>query len=337
MTAHTRFLTTIAAALLAAASAAGQTIRVDMGTLAPEGSPWHLELARMAQDWKRLSGGRVKVTIYPGGSRGDEVEMLRRMRTGEMQAIASSGIGLSKADRSVDCLQIPMMFSSYEELDHVREQMEPKLEGKLAEKGFVVLNWGDVGWVYFFTKKPARTLPEIRKMKLFIAAGDPEVERLYKEFGFQPKQLAPGDMLTSLQTGLIDAFDAPPLFAMLDQSFGVAKYMIDLKWAPLIGATLIDQRTWDRIPEPLRPALMKSAREAGERLRGEVRKLGDDAIAEMQKRDLRVIRLDDATFGAWRTEVEAAWSKLRGRLVAADLFDEVRRLRDEYRSRRSRR
>ena len=319
--------------LLGAATPASaqKTIRINMGTVAPEDSPWHQVLQQMGQDWERLSGGRVKLRIYPGGVLGDEMEMLRKVRIGQLQAVALSSAGLTRADRGVACLQIPLLIDSYQELDYVRERIAPTLEERLAARGYTVLHWGDVGWVHFFTKKPARTLDDIRKMKLYTAAGDPETEKLYKEFGFQPVPLAVTDLLPALQTGLIEAFDVPPLFALLDQSFGLAKNMIDLKWAPLTGATIVSKRTWERIPEPLRVELLEVARKAGLQLRGDIRKLGDDAVVEMEKRGLRITRLDATTKSEWYSEAEVAYPKLRGRLVPSELFDEVIRLRNEFR------
>lgn len=309
-------------------------LRINVGTVAPEGSPWHEILQQMGQDWEEISGGKVILRIYPSGVLGDENDMLRKVRIGQLQAVALSSAGLERIERSVSCLQIPMLIDTYEELDYVWDRIAPTLEARLEQKGFVVLNWGDVGWVYFFTKEPAKTPNDIRKLKLFTSAGDPEAEKLYKELGFRPVPLAVTDLLPALQTGLIEAFDVPPLFALLDQSFALAKNMIDLKWAPLVGATVVSKRIWERIPEQLRPQLLQAARAAGQQRRSEIRKLGEDAIVEMQKRGLNVIHLDATALAEWRAEAEAAYPKLRGGLVPAGLFDEVVRLRNEYRSSR---
>ena len=132
----------------------------------------------------------------------------------------------------------------------------------LERKGFIVLNWGDAGWIHFFTKRPASTPDDIRKMRLFVSAGDAETLDLYKAANFRPVPLAVTDILSSLQTGMIDAFDVPPLLALINQWFGLANYMVDVKWAPLIGTTMISKRAWRRITEALRPSLIQVAREA---------------------------------------------------------------------------
>lgn len=327
-----RLLIAVVGTLLPAAVVDAQTVLIKMGTVAPEGSPWHQILQQMGQDWRNISGGKVQLRIYPGGVLGDEPDMIQKMRIGQLQAVALSGSGLSRLEPAVACLQIPMMIESYAELDYIRDRIAPRLEQAIEQKGYIVLNWGDAGWVHFFTKTPARKLDDIRRMKLFTMAGDADALELYQSAGFRPVPLATTDMLPALQTGLIEAFDVPPLLAMLNQWFGVAPYMLDLKWAPLVGATIVSKRTWERIPEPARTEMREAARRAGVRLRGEIRKMGDDAVEAMKKRGLKVIALDAATLAEWRREVEAAYPKLRGRLVPAELFDEVKRLRDEFRA-----
>jgi TRAP-type C4-dicarboxylate transport system substrate-binding protein len=325
-------LTCLLALLAIPTPAASQTILIKMGTVAPDGSPWHQILQQIGQDWAKISAGKVRLRIYPGGILGDEPDMIQKMRIGQLHAVALSGSGLARIDTSASCLQIPMLIQSYDELDYVRDRVAPRLEQAIEQKGYIVLNWGDAGWVHFFTKTPARKLDEIRKMKLFIMAGDADALELYQSSGFRPVPLATTDMLPALQTGLIEAFDVPPLLAMLNQWFGVANNMIDVKWAPLVGGTVISKQAWDRVPEAIRPQMREAATRAGVRLRTEIRKMGDDAVAAMRKKGLNVISVDAATLEDWRRQAEDAYPKLRGRIVPADLFDEVKRLRDEFRA-----
>ena len=308
-----------------------QNVLIKMGTLAPEGTAWHDILLQMKEDWRKISAGRVTLRIYPSGVLGDEPTMIRRMRIRQLDGVAITGNGLSRIEPAVSALMIPMMLDSYEELDYVRDRLAPRLEGMIEEKGFKILNWGDAGWVYFFTKKPASSLDEIRKMKLLTSAGDPKTEELYKDLGFQVVPLAYTEVLTALQTGMVEAVQGPPLYAMVEQWFGPANNMIDVKWSPLIAATVLRKDSWEKIPADLREPMLEAARVAGRRLLSEIRGLNDDAISAMQKRGLNVIQVDEAQLARWRSEADKVYPELRGRYVPADLFDEVQRLRDEFR------
>src|SRR6266852_565406 len=145
----------VAAMLACCTLAAQQVVVIRLGTLVPKGSRWHEILLNMGEEWKKASDGKIELKIYPGGEQGDEPEMVQKIRIKKLQAVALSGAGISGIDWSVSALQIPMMLDSYEELDYVRDKIAPRLEKNLAQHGFIVLNWGDAGWVHFFTKRPA--------------------------------------------------------------------------------------------------------------------------------------------------------------------------------------
>ena len=318
------------ALILASASLPAQTV-IRLGTLVPKDSRWHEILLNMGEEWKKASGGKIELRIYPGGEQGDEPEMVQKLRIKKLQAVALSGAGLSGIDAAVSALQVPMMLSSYEELDYVRDHISARLEKGLRDRGFIVLNWGDAGWVHFFTKDPAMYPDDIRKLKLCVLQGDNSTFELYKMNGFRPVSLAATDILTGLQTGLIEAFQSPPLFALSNQWFGGAKNMLDIPFAQLVGATVIAKDVWDKIPPDVQKQMLVSSHTAGVALREEIRKAEAGSVPMMQQFGLNVVKPDAKAMAEWRKLSESIWPKLRGTMVPADLFDEVKRLRDEYR------
>ena len=314
-------------------SAGAEQVVIKLGTLAPEGSVWHDALLQVRQDWRDITDGQLDLRIYAGGVLGGEAEMVRKLQRRGLDAVAITGAGLPRIDRSVDVLNVPLLFESYAELDYVRSRIAPELERHLAERNFKVLSWSDAGWVYFFTKSPVRTPEDLRKVRLWISSGAPEGERLFKQFGFQVVPLPATDMMTALQTGLIEAIDVPPLFALLDRSYQLAEYMTDVRWAPLNAATVISLRAWERIPAQFHDALLESVRAVAREAQAEIRRAGEESIAEMENRGLKVVTLDPATREAWRREARAAYPILREYAGSQRLFDEVLRLSEEYKSR----
>jgi TRAP-type C4-dicarboxylate transport system substrate-binding protein len=318
-------------AAVARSAGAAETV-VKMATLAPEGSSWYRVLQEMGEDWKKASGGAVALRIYPGGVAGDEDAMIRKMRVGQIQAAAITGIGLAYLDRSFYALHIPMMYASDEEFDYVRDKYAPVLEKHMEEKGFIVLNWGDAGWVHFFSKTQVVTPAEAKALKLFMWSGDTTLVQLYKETGFHPVPLSTTDLLPSLQTGMVNGYCSTQLASLAFQWFGLSPNMANLRWAPLTGATVIERKAWEKIPAGLRPKLLEASRAAGQKLRVEIRRLNQEALAVMVKNGLKVHNVPPEVQAQWRKMVEDIHPRVRGNIMPAEAFDTVKRYRDEYRA-----
>jgi TRAP-type transport system periplasmic protein len=322
----------LAAAWPAARDAEAQApIVVRMATLVPDGSSWHLILKETAEKWRQLSGGRVTVRLFAGGVAGDDPDVVRKMRLGTLNAGVLTSVGLAEVDKSVYALGVPLMFDSYEEVYAVLEKMRPRLEATLEQKGFVVLNWADGGWVHFFTKKPVAVPDDLRKLKLFSWAGDADAVEIWRSVGFNPVPLPSTEIATALQTGLVEALGAPPQVTIISNYYTKAPYMTSLRWQLLLGATIISKSTWDKIPADIRPALADAAREAGAKLQKEIRDGEARDIAAMQKRGLTVVPVSAAQKAEWAKLTTSLYPQIRGKIVPADAFDEALRDRDEYR------
>jgi TRAP-type C4-dicarboxylate transport system substrate-binding protein len=318
-------------AVIGLSIAAQAQVLVRMGTLAPKDSRWYQILIDMGQKWSQATAGKLKLRVYPGGAQGDEPEMVQKMRIHELQAVALSGAGMSGIDASVSALQIPLMFDSYDELDWVRDRIAPRLEKALLSHGYVVLNWADAGWVHFFSKQPAMTPDDFRKLRLCVLQGDSATYELYKNNGFRPVSLAATDILTGLQTGLIDAFQAPALVALTNQWFGGAPNMLDIKFATLVGATLISKDVWDKFSPAEQKKILEISQESGLELRKEIRGLEDGAVGMMQTMGLNVVTATPQARAAWKELIQTKlYPALRARGMPPDLFDEVKRLSAEY-------
>jgi TRAP-type C4-dicarboxylate transport system substrate-binding protein len=318
-------------ATAAVVCAQGAPIRIKMATLVPAGSTWHDVLKEAAQKWETLSNGRVKVVLYPGGTAGDDPDVVRKMRLGTLNAGVLTSVGVAEVDRSVYALGVPMMYSSYDEVYAVLDRMRPKLEAALLAKGFVVLNWADGGWVHFFSKKPVATPDDLKTVKLFSWAGDDAAVELWRQGGFHPVPLPSTELATALQTGLVDTLGSPPQVAVISQYYKYAPYMTDVSWQLLLGATLINKATWEQIPADLRPALLKASEEAGQKLQDEIRKSGDQDVEAMKKSGLHVVPVDAKGLALWRKTAEDLYPKIRGPIVPSEAFDDALRFRDEYR------
>jgi TRAP-type C4-dicarboxylate transport system substrate-binding protein len=327
----------IALALLAAIFSAppAQAQVLKLATLAPEGSPWHDVIVDIGESWKVASAGRVTLRVYAGGVAGDEPDMIRKMRVGQLQAAALSGAGLAQITPEIQALQMPMMLASYEELDYVRDRLAPKLEALTEAHGFKVLNWADAGWVHFFAQRAVIRPAEMKPLKIFTWEGDPTYAEVIKRMGFQPVPMAATDIYTGLQSGLINAFPTTPIAALSFQWFGLAKHMTDVKWAPLVGAMVVSATAWRSLPDELKPRLVQAAQDAAVRARGKIRPLEDEAIAAMKAHGLVVEPVPADALKEWEATGRGSYPYLVGKVVPAAMVAEVERLRDEYRAQKA--
>jgi TRAP-type C4-dicarboxylate transport system substrate-binding protein len=308
-------------------------VKIRLGTLAPRGTSWHRSLLDMGEKWRAAQGAGAAFTVYGGGSQGGEADMVRRMRIGQLNAAMLSVIGLSEIDGSISALQkMPMVFRSWDELDYVREKLRPALEKRFLDKGFVVLCWGDAGWVRFFSKEPALRPADYKGMKLFAWAGDAPQADIMKSLGYQPVVLEVSDILPGLQTGMINMVPSTPFWALTLQFYNHASYMLELDWAPMVGAVIVTRKAWEEMSPAGRDALRQASDVAAAELRSISRREQQESVAAMKKRGLKVQAVTPELEAEWRSAAERMYPMVRGKMVPADMFDEVQRLLGEYRA-----
>ena len=322
------------AAVTAAAPSAAVTVK--LASLAPDGSVWDLAIEEMGADWADATDGRVRLRVYPGGVAGDENDVVRKMRIGQLQAAALTVGGLIEIDDAFRVFSIPMFFDSYEELYYVLDEMTPELSRRLDEKGYVLLNWAHAGWVHLFSTEPVTSLEQLKTTKLYVGAGDDRAVQWWKNNGYRPVPLATTDILTGLQTGMIEAMPSPPLAALLLQWYKQAPNMLDIGLAPLVGATIVQKRVWQRIDEADRESLLAAAAVLGEKLEREVPGQDEESVTEMAKRGLKVVHVDDAAkLASFRAAAGEFAERVRGDRMPPEILQMAQEARAEYRSRQS--
>ena len=319
----------LAALVAALATAAEAQVTVKLGTLAPAGSSWHDILKELAGRWDQLSGGQVKLKLFAGGTQGSEGDMVRKMRINQLQAASITNIGMHDVLPDPQVLSAPGLFADEAEMECAFKAVRPKIEAAFDQKGFVVLQWSRVGTITLFCSKPMKVPADLATAKVFAWEGDPKSVEAFRASGFNPVVLASTDIVQSLQTGLIDCVTSVPLYVLTAGMHAKAKYMVDLPWGYMLGATVVRKETWEKIPADVRPKLQQAAEELGVKVDGEVRRLNVDAIAAMKKQGLEIASVDPAP---WRVAMEKSHAVIRGGVVPAPWFDEVKAARDACRA-----
>jgi TRAP-type C4-dicarboxylate transport system substrate-binding protein len=296
---------------------------IKMGSLAPENSPWDNGLVSLAATWDSISNGSVTLRMYPGGVAGDEDDMIRKMRIGQLHAAAISGVGLSRLVPDIITVHLPLMVRSIDEAMYVLRRMQPSFDKELEKKGFKVLAWTPIGWVHFFSKQPVTAPAHLKEAKLFMYEGDPDAVRIYKEMGFSPVPLAITDLMPALQSGMVDAFSNTPVAAASYQWFGLAPHMFGVKWAPLVGCIVVSTRAWDRIPQQLHEPLVAAAHRTANELKDKTDALEDKAMSAMKQHGLQVHMPSEQEVAAWKDVTAQGIARMQGRSFSNESYERL--------------
>lgn len=315
--------------LLAALALPAQVIKI--GSVAPDRSPWDDALREIGREWEAITSGQVKLKIYPGGIAGAEEDTIRKMKVGTLGGAVLTNIGLTKINPDAFVLSTPFLFHSEKEMAYVLQRLTPVFEKQIKEKGFKVIIWTMSGWVNFFSRAPVLYPQDLKRQKLSISTGEPEMEQAWKKSGFLTVPSDLKDLMMALQSGMADAFYLPPLVAGSGQYFALASHMNSLKIAPLVGGLVIVDRIWERIPDSFKPAMMAVVDRVSKKLDGKTEALEKEAMASMKKNGLIVHEAPADSLAQWKEVSEKGMDELVGKLFSREIYEKLQQVLQEYR------
>ena len=291
-----RFLTAflISAAVASGSFAAAAKYEIKFATVAPDGSTWMNEMQNLNDEIMEKTGGEVKFKFYPGGIMGDEKDVLRKMKVNQVQAAGFTSQGLGEVVPEVRILNLPLLFKSYSDIDNVMKDMSPDIEAMFLKKGFVVLGWPEVGFVYVFTKNRVEAISDLQKTKMWIWGDDTLVATLFKNLKIVPIPLSLTDVMQSLQTGMIEGVYCSPLSCIAMQWNTKVKYMLAIKIANVPGGVLINKKSWDSIPENYRVIVKAACKKYFDKLTQASRKENEDALSVLKKQGVTFTDIKDS-------------------------------------------
>jgi TRAP-type transport system periplasmic protein len=267
---------------------AKQQYMIKVATVAPEGSTWIKQLRKLDKDIREKSGGRLGLRVYAGGIAGDELDVLKKIRIGQIHCAAFSGVGFGQILPMVRVLDLPFLFRSYEETDLVHRKMRPLFADAFRKRGFELISWAEVGNAHLFSKKPVRKVKDLSGLKVWAWAGDPIAKETFSAMGVNPIPLAITDVTTALNTGMIDTVYAPPLGALALQWHTSMNYMTALPLAHSTGAILISSKYFKKLPRDLADILITSFQAAVKELTLILRKQTKESVRLIRESGLTV-------------------------------------------------
>ncbi len=297
---------------------------IKFATLAPEGSSWMKSMRGLSKKIKKATDGNVDFKFYPGGVSGDEKDVIRKMRIGQLHGAGFTGVGLGAVLPEVRVLDLPFLFQSDQEIEHVYQSMNDYFVKRFEKKGYVLLGWVPVGWVHFLSQKPIHTVDDLQSSKPWLWEGDPLVEKAYEGMNVQPVPLSITDVLLSLQTGMVDTVYSSTQGALVLQWFTKVKHITRLRMGYATGGVLISKRKFKK----LSPAYQETIKNIGAECLKEL-------VAVIQKDNLKAEKVLENNGIKWTSEPEpaalkkfqqageAARKKLSGKMFSPELLNKV--------------
>ncbi len=318
--------------LLTVASLPAQAVDIKIASVAPDGSRWMQQMRAGAEEVARRTDGRVAIKFYPGGVMGNDAQVLRKIRIGQLQGGAFTAGGLGERYGALNLYGIPLLFRSLDEIDAVRAVFDPELEAGVERAGFVTFGFIEGGFANLLANEPISSVEDMRRKKVWVPEGDPISFMAMETLGLSPAVLPVTDVLTGLQTGLIDIAFASPVAALVLQWHTKVKYITDLPVSYSMGIFAIEKGAFSA----LSAADQQTVREVMSRYIGDLdREARDDnrrAAEVLASSGLQTVNVNAADVEVWRSTIQRIYPQLRERPdIDAAMFDRLLAVLTEYR------
>ncbi len=309
-----------------------QSVKIKFATLAPEGSTWLKVMKEFSADLLKSTNGQVKFKIYAGGIQGDEKDVLRKMRINQLQSAGFTGVGLGTILPEVRILDAPFLFRNKKEVDFIANTFFDRFARKFEKKGYILLGWAEVGFVYIYTNREVHNVTDFKGVKMWMWEGDPLAEATFRAFGISPIPLSITDVMTSLQTGLIDGVYTSPLACVGLQWFTKVKYVLDVPMANSNGAVLLSKRMFKKLSPEQQAIIKEKGKTYFDKLTRLSRRDNTIAMETMLTKGIRKIEISDsALLNQYYETGKQARRNLVGKLYSAELLNQVESALETFR------
>ncbi len=304
---------------------------IKFATIAPKGSTPMNIMEEYDAAVRKESGGKIGFKIYPGNIQGDEKQVLRKIKAGLLQSGGFTGVGMGEIAPKVRVLDTPFLVRNSAEADFLSEVFTDEFSKAFEDGGYVLLGWAEVGFVHVFTNTPIRKPDDLKGIKMWTWEGDPIAETAFKVQGIDPIPLSFDQVLTSLQTGLINAVYSTPYMSIALQWYTKVKYMVDVPLADAAGAVLISKKYFDTLPKDLQEILLRNGRIYMAKLTELNRQDNERSIDELRKRGIGITTATEVEIRQYVDVGAKARRQLVGRLYTEEFLNRVEKEVSDFR------
>ncbi len=277
-----------------------QAMTLKIATIAPDGTTWMKEMRAGAKQINEKTAGRVKLKFYPGGVMGNYKSVLKKIRLGQLHGGAMTGGELSALYPDMQIYTLPMLFSNYAEIDHVRPQIDPILKQGLDDRGYVCLGISEGGFAYMMSSEAIRSMTDLQSHKVWVPEDDVLSDALFNKMGVNPIPLPLADVYTGLQTGLIDTVGGTPMGALAFQWHTRLGAVTEVPLGYLIGVLVVDKKRFKRINSADQKIVMEVMSGVFKRMDKLNREDNLKAIAAMKNQGIEFVQPESDELKTWK-------------------------------------
>ncbi len=289
---------------------AQEPITVKIATIAPENTPWEKQLKNLKRHLESKSGGRLKVKLFMGGSLGGEKALVRRCSQGTIQIVGVSTGAAASLVPELNVIELPYLFDSEAQADRALDSVGGRVfNAALEKRGFGFMLWAENGFRSLYTKGSAvQTVADLAGRRMRSQESAPHIN-MYKAFGAEPVPIDATNVLTSLQTGVVEGFDNTPLFAFASSWYQAAEHVTLTEHIYQPGIVMFSKEWHDTtLPEDLRPLFSAIPAEMVQEGRNAVRAMNPILIKNLERAGLTVHRLSAAQRSEFATRAKTSWN-----------------------------
>ena len=304
-----------------------------IATIAPEGSEWMVEHRAAAAEIKERTEGRVTLKFYGGGVMGNDRKVLRKIRIGQLQGAAFTTSGIAERYPDIALYGMPFLFRSQEEVDFAKELFDDELMAGLRRAGFVSFGFAGGGFANFMSAEPLVTHENLQGKKIWVPEGDVTSFTALESMNLSPVVLPLSDVLTGLQTGLLDVIVSPPVGALLLQWYTKVKYINPLPVAYTLGILAIDNRAYERIEAADQAVVEEVMTQTYLRLDEINRRDNIEALEALLANGLQLVEANPDDIPYWRGVANETNERIwKESAVDPSLYDRLLQALEEYRA-----
>jgi TRAP-type C4-dicarboxylate transport system substrate-binding protein len=292
---------------------------IKFAALPPKGTAWMNILEELDQSLRAKSNGELGFKIYPNGTQGREKQVVQKMRFNQIQAAGLTGVGLGKILPEMRILDAPFLFRNKEEVDYVSAKLFDVFAKKFESEGYILLGWAEVGFVRVFSTEKITSFDEMKEVKMWSWEGDPVAKYTFDALSINPIPLSIEQVITSLQSGIINSVYISPLAAVALQWHTRVNYMYDVRLANANGAVVITKRAFNKLPAKYQKLLREEAAEYFSRITASARADNEKSIELMKQFGIEIV--NPFTEADMKKFAEAG-RKAR-RAMVGELYDEA--------------